>query len=334
MRATQQIKNVLREVLRLQPPEQALVIFDTQAPLARLLTSIYRDALPEGVFVDFDSLSSAEVMDLIQGLKPHDLVVMVQSTNFRLNEFRIRIELFKRELKTIEHLHLERMDASQFDTYFESLAYDPAYYRTFGPKLKADLDRAQRVVVECEGTELIYSGGLEEAKVNIGDYTGMKNVGGTFPIGEVFTEAKELRLVNGQAKIFAFAGDDHRVRMFEPFLVNVHEGILTAATDAPPEFQSILEKIRLDEEVWVRELGFGMNPALDKQHPLNDITAFERQRGVHLSLGAKHGLYPKPGLNRKDGRYHVDVFVDVKRVLVDDAVVFQNGRYYETGLTT
>lgn len=29
---------------------------------------------------------------------------------------------------------------------------------------------------------------------------GMKNVGGTFPVGEVFTEPKELRQVNGEVR--------------------------------------------------------------------------------------------------------------------------------------
>jgi len=222
---------------------------------------------------------------------------------------------------------LGRMEGAQIATYLESLAYDPAYYRVLGLKLKRDLDQAERVTVECSGTVLEYVGGVESSKLNIGDYAGMKNIGGTFPIGEVFTEARDLRKVNGEVKIFAFAGDDHRVRTFEPFRAEVRDGILTASA-APPEFQSILKKIQEDEEVLVRELGFGLNPALDKAHLVNDITAFERQMGVHLSIGAKHGLYPKPGLKRKEGRYHVDVFVDVARVMIDGKAVFENGRFF------
>lgn len=324
--ATGYLKKILREAMEMKPTEQALVIFDTQAPLTRLLTEAYRQAIPAAAFVDFDTVSPAEIFRLIQSLKPKDLVVMIQSTNFRLDEFRIRIELFKRGLKTIEHMHLNRMPETQFTTYVASLTYDSAYYRTLGPALKTRLDRAKRVVVACEGTELVYDGPLEEAKLNIGDYSEMKNTGGTFPIGEVFTESRDLRSVEGEALIFAFAGDDHLVRTYEPFPVQIRQGVLTAP-HGPPEFQAILAKIREDEEVLVRELGFGINPAMDRRHIVNDITAFERQTGVHLSLGAKHGIYAKPGLSRKHGRYHVDVFVDVRRITIDGETIFQDGKF-------
>lgn len=33
---------------------------------------------------------------------------------------------------------------------------------------------------------------------------GMKNVGGTFPIGEVFSEPKDLTKVNGELMIFGY----------------------------------------------------------------------------------------------------------------------------------
>jgi len=167
---------------------------------------------------------------------------------------------------------------------------------------------------------------MEISKLNIGDYTGMKNVGGTFPIGEVFTEAKDLRLVNGQAMVYAFAGEDHMVRIYEPFPVEIKDGILSSP-NGPADFQKILALIQQDEEVLVREFGLGINPALDKHHLLNDITAFERQTGLHLSLGAKHGIYPKPGLKRKEGRYHVDIFVDVETITIDNNIIYQDGHF-------
>jgi hypothetical protein len=40
-------------------------------------------------------------------------VVLVQSTSFRMDAYRIRIELFKRGLKVIEHVHLSRMPGEQ-----------------------------------------------------------------------------------------------------------------------------------------------------------------------------------------------------------------------------
>jgi len=44
----------------------------------------------------------------------------------------------------------------------------------------------------------VFAAGLEPAKLNIGDYGGLKNVGGQYPIGEVFTESRDLEAVNGR----------------------------------------------------------------------------------------------------------------------------------------
>ncbi len=57
---------------------------------------------------------------------------------------------------------------------------------------------------------------------------------------------------------------------------------------------------------------------------MSDIGAYERMCGIHISLGAKHAIYNKPGLKRKEGKYHVDMFVDVTRVTVDGAILFTN----------
>ncbi len=325
-KAAKNVSDILREALQVHPTEQVVVIYDQQAPLTRILTDAYRHALPTGQFIDFDTVTADEILTTIKSLKPKDAVILVQSANFRLNEFRIRIELFQRELKTIEHIHLARMSEEQFETYIDSLAYDPTYYRPLGHALKTILDQSQQTVVECDGTKLIFEGPMEDAKMNIGDYTGMKNVGGTFPIGEVFSEAKNLKTVNGEVKIFSYAGEDHMIRIVPPFTAIIEDGILRAP-DAPEEFQRILELIRADEPVYVREFGLSLNPAMSKYRIVNDITAFERQLGLHLSLGAKHAMYPKPGLKRKDGRYHVDVFVDVTRILVNDKPMYENGAF-------
>jgi hypothetical protein len=325
-KAAKNVSDILRDALQVKNTEHVVVIFDQQAPLTRILTDAYRNALPTGRFIDFDTVNAEDILAMIKGLQPKDAVILVQSSNFRLNKFRIRIELFQRELKTIEHIHLARMSEDQFETYIDSLAYDPTYYRPLGHSLKAILDQAQKTTVECDGTKLTFDGPMENAKMNIGDYAGMKNVGGTFPIGEVFTEAKNLKTVNGEVKIFSYAGEDHMIRIVPPFTAIVEEGILRAP-DAPEEFQRILDLIRADEPVYVREFGLSLNPAMSKHRIVNDITAFERQLGLHLSLGAKHAMYPKPGLKRKEGRYHVDVFVDVTRILVNDKPMYADGAF-------
>lgn len=326
-RAAKHLTDILRDAIQLKSTEKALVIFDTEAPLTRILTEAYRRALPATAqFVDFASVQPADILAMFNAQSAGNLIVLIQSMNFRLDEFRLRIELFKRGLKTIEHIHLSRMSEEQFDTYIEALSYDANYYRPLGRRLADTLNQSNEIIVKCKGTTLTYTGGMEQTKLNIGDYAQMKNVGGTFPIGEVFTEPKDLRSVNGEAMVFACAGNDHMIRLYEPFRVEIKDGILTAP-EGPQEFRDILDRIREDEEVLVREFGLGLNAAMDKAHIVNDITAFERQKGLHLSLGAKHAMYVKPGLGRKKGRYHVDVFVDAEEIRVDGKVIYANGAY-------
>jgi len=78
----------------------------------------------------------------------------------------------------------------------------------------------------------------------------------------------------------------------------------------------------------VREMGLGMNPAIRPDRILGDVTAFERITGLHLSLGAKHSIYPKPHIKRREGRYHIDVFVQADQITLDGEVLFEKGVYH------
>ena len=316
------------------PHDKALLIHDEQSKLAQLLGDAYQAVLPNATAFNFDQTATEEILHVVDSLAPETLVVLIQSTRFLLNEFRFRLELFQRHLKVIEHPHLARIREEEQEIYIDALAYDPTYYRSIGPALKRRIDQAQRINVICEGsnfveeTELIYASPFEAAKLNIGDYRGMKNIGGQFPIGEVFSEPKQLRCVNGTVQIFAFGDTDFTVHVPErPFLATISQGVLVAAPDAPKEFQTVLDQIRAeDQEVWVRELGFGLNRALTRKRRLSDIGTYERMLGIHLSLGAKHALYTKPGFP-KSGKCHVDIFIDVQRVEIDHEKVFEGGQY-------
>ncbi len=324
--AAKNLSDIIKDAICLQPTEHAYVIFDTEAPLTQILLDGYRAALPEGTFIDFSTTTPDKILELFNACKPGDLVVLLQSTNFRLNEFRVRIELFQRGLKTIEHMHLYRMSEDQFETYINTLAYDPSYYSPLGHALKKIIEPAKEIIVRCKGTTLTYATPMEMVKLNCGDYREMKNVGGTFPIGEVFTEAADLTKVNGDAMVFSYANEEHMVQIVEPFPVHIEQGVLTAP-EAPAEFQRILDLIREDEAVIVREFGLGLNPAVGKHALINDITAFERQKGMHVSLGAKHTVYAKPGLNRKKGRYHIDIFIDIESIEADGKVFYKDGDF-------
>jgi leucyl aminopeptidase (aminopeptidase T) len=327
-KATENVAATIVGAMKHQPSAQALIVFDRQSALSSLLADAYIAALPSAKAVDFNETSPEDIRAEIERLSPGDLVALVQSSSFRLNEFRFRLELFNRGLAVIEHPHLGRMPENEYEIYIDSLAYDAEYYQRVGKKLKELIDKASRVVVSCEGTELVYDTPLEDAKLNIGDYTGMKNRGGQFPIGEVFTEPKDVFQVNGMAKLFGYADANfHVIVPDEPVLVRIEKGVLVEAINPPESFVKVLDQIKADEEVWVRELGFGMNRALTRNRRLTDIGSYERMCGIHLSLGQKHTIYAKEGMPKRSSKYHVDVFVDVEKVTIDDVVVFENGSY-------
>lgn len=326
--ATKNLKNILEQALEHTPNKRAVVVFDEYSQLSTLVAEGYRQALPEATFINFETTSTADILKSFAELEAGDLVVLVQSLSFRLNEFRIRVELFKQGLKVIEHPHLFRMQGTDIEVYINSLAYDADYYRGTGRRLKGLIDQAQAAEVHSGGAVLSYDSTFEDAKLNVGDYTGMKNVGGQFPIGEVFTEAKDLAGVNGEVKIFAFGDTDFRVNVpDEPITLVIEKSRVVAVKNSTPAFDEVIEQIKADEEVWVRELGFGMNRAFSRDKRVMDIGTYERMCGIHLSLGAKHSIYAKPGLKRREGQYHVDVFVKTDRVLLDDKVVYQDGAW-------
>jgi hypothetical protein len=327
--AAAHLRNVLEIAIEHGPAHRALVVYDTRTGLARALVEAYRRNLPQAGFLDFDSVEPAEVLARFRQLAPKDLVVLVQSTNFRLEAFRIRVELFKLGLKVVEHVHLSRMPGVQGEHYIEALAYDPAYFRGVGRELKARIDAAPDARVCGGGEELVFASKLEPAKLNIGDYSEMHNVGGQFPIGEVFTEALDLEAVNGRAQVHVFGDTSYLSNRPEvPVTIIVERGRVVGTENATPEFQRVLDIIRADEgEVWVRELGFGMNRAFSRERRVDDIGTYERMCGIHLSLGAKHGVYPKPGFKRKDARYHIDVFAVTDAVYLGEEQVYADGAW-------
>jgi aminopeptidase len=326
-------ENHLRDILTIafehNTNHAAVVVSDSQCPLAVALTQAYRRCLPTAQFIDFDSVPAEQVLRAFAPLKPLDLVILIQSTNFRLEAFRIRVELFKRELKVIEHPHLARMQGAQALHYIESLAYDPAYYREVGNALKKRIDQARIGVIDSGGETLVFDSPFESAKLNVGDYSGMKNIGGQFPIGEVFTEAQDLEAVNGRVRIFVFGDTSFTVNQPEkPITLVVKKGRVVEAIDSTPEFDRVMANIRADEgQVWLRELGFGMNRAFSRERTISDIGTYERMCGIHLSLGAKHGIYPKPQIRKAEARHHVDVFAVTQTVTLDNEVVYQDGAW-------
>ncbi len=330
--ATDNVRTILSEAFEHRPQDAVVVVSDAQCELAVALTEAYQRCLPDGTFIDFDSVSPEAVRAAFDPLPSGALVVLIQSTSFRLAAFRIRLELFKRSIKVIEHPHLARIEGAEALIYIDSLAYDRSYFRGVGRALKERIDRARVCVLDSGGEQLVFGVGFETARLNVGDYTEMANVGGQYPIGEVFTESGDLEGVNGRARIAIFGDRTFSVNRPEhPITLVIEEGRVVETEQATPEFEQVLASIREDEgEVWVRELGFGLNRAFSFERTVSDVGSFERMCGVHLSLGLKHMSYNKPNVKKRAARQHVDVFVLTESVTLDDEVVFQDGAWTVT----
>jgi len=328
--ASQNLSDVLRDVFLHNDNHTALVIYDLDCPLSVLLTQAYRIALPKGIFINFNDADKDDILSQINALQAGDFVALVQSKSFRLSAFRIRIELFKKKIKVAEHPHLGRMNEDyEVNHYVNALAYDKEYYHHMGHTLKNMLNEAEGAVVHCGDEKLIYQGGFEDAKINIGDYREMKNMGGQFPLGEVFTESTELTSLNGRTNIIAFGDTNYKVNIPpHPITIVIENGHLVNTENSTEEFEAVLAMIREEENVvWVRELGLGLNRAFSKNKHVSDMGTFERMCGLHLSLGAKHGIYAKEGMKRNSGKFHIDVMIDTTSFSIDNDIVFDGEKW-------
>jgi len=324
------LKSLLDLVFCHTQNEKAVVVYDTKCLLSTILAAAYHKALPQATFIDFDTQTPENIHTVLDILEEGDFVALVQSKSFRLNQFRIRIELFKRKIKVIEHPHLSRMAESETEAYVDSLEYDFDYYRGVGHALKEKLDTAPFGILKSGDETLNFEVPFESAKLNIGDYSQMNNIGGQYPLGEVFTESTDLKAVNGRVNIFSFGDVTYKLNYPEtPITLIIKEGQVIATENSNPAFDEILFNIRRDEGgvVWVRELGLGMNRAFSKTRTVADTGTYERMCGIHLSIGAKHGIYAKPGFKRRDGRYHVDIFVDTDTFTLGEETIFEKGAW-------
>ena len=329
--ATTHVAAILSFAFEHTPQKSSVVVWDGACTLSAALTEAYRHCLPDAIFIEFGAVPNEEILEAFELLDAGDLVVLIQSTSFRLSAFRIRVELFNRSIKVLEHPHLATMEGEECAIYIDALAYDADYYRGVGAALKARIDEATRGIVESGGEQLLFPAAFESARLNVGDYRALKNTGGQYPIGEVFTESKDLEAVCGRVLISFFADTRFRVnKPPHPITLVVDAGRVVDVLDSTAAFDEVLANIRADEgQVWVRELGFGMNRAFSQERIVSDIGSFERMCGVHLSLGAKHMTYDKPNIDKRRSRHHVDVFVVTDSVQLDGEVIYKNGAWLD-----
>ena len=91
--------------------------------------------------------------------------------------------------------------------------------------------------------EFLTFGALEKIRGNTGDYTETVNKGGTFPIGEIFTEAVDLSDLNGRCLIESYPREDFSVDHCTPFELVIENGRVLPNPDFPAPFAKLYDWI-------------------------------------------------------------------------------------------
>lgn len=331
-------KDILEKNLSLKKPQisgkKIVLVYDTDSELSELISAGYIENLQQYANVEiilFQEEKGAELKEKLLLLEEYSTVILVQSTNFRLESFRIRISLQQKNVGCIEHNHLSYIKSSQTKTYLEAISYQSNYFEKVSNFLKQTFDAGNTLkVIWSNGSEFEISWGFEDMKQNTGNFS-LDNRYATYPIWENFTEAKDFSNVNGELYVKAFPWEDLQVVFAEkPFKITIKNSIITyKKEDIPKELLPTFEKIEEAEwEIMMRELGFWLNKAITFENILSDVNAFERLAWFHLSLGKKHGVYRKKMSKDIVQRYHIDIFPDVEKIFVDEKLVFEKGKHF------
>lgn len=281
---------------------------------------------------DIDNITIDPQIEILKNelisLQKWSIVILVQSTNFRLSTFRIRLELFHLGIHVVEFNHLAYIKENEFDTFTASLSYNTPEYVRLQNVFQWYSEWVDSTRIQSVNWDILTFWPLEKIRGNTGDYSQSENKGWTFPIWETFTEAINLSSVNGRCLIDTYPREDFSVEICEPFELNIQSGRVLPSIHFPPAFAKLYDWIvQFEWEVMVRELGFGLNTAISTTTPLSDINFHERKIWVHLSLGKKHGIYGKKLPKTDIQRFHIDVFIALDAVYIGENRIFADGKW-------
>ena len=312
---------------------EILLIYDTQSQLSQLVARWYINNLKnyKADIIDIDTVDKQELIDRLWNLKENSTVILVQSTNFRLDNFRIRLQLHNNGVWCLEHNHLLYMKDDQYENYADAISYMTPYYNELSNKLKEITDVADSMKFVCYDWSIMnISGWFEDMKQNTWNYSWKKRWG-TFPIWENFTEAKNFSQVSWELSINIYPLMDFQIKQASiPFKIRIENSLIFC--DDPNTPQDFLDLINLiksseDNEVMLRELGFWLNPNISDERQLADVNFFERKAWFHISLWKKHQIYRKKLDKSIIQRYHIDIFPHIKEIYIDDNMIFQEWKY-------
>ncbi len=335
-KALQATKNILEKNLEiLKEPyneNKVVLVYDNDSKLSKLLSEAYIKNLEKYnnldiEIINFNKIEKEILKEKLINLPKNSTVILVQSTNFRLENFRIRLTLHKAWVWCLEHNHLTYIADNQIENYIDAIEYKTPYYKQLSNKLKDISDKANILkIVSKSWEEIIFEWWFEDMKQNTWDYT-WKNRWGTMPIWENFTEIKDFKLANWKVAIRAYPDTKMIVHFLEqPFILELKESkIISWTKNTPEEFIKILEKIKEseDNEIFLRELWFWLNNWITWEKTLNDVNAFERIAWFHMSLWKKHWIYRKKFSRKITQRFHIDIFLDTDKIYFDDKLIFE-----------
>lgn len=336
-------KNILLKNLKVNDDifinNDIIFVYDLDSKLSQELSKWYIKSLNELKIgdksrnieiIDFNIFDKEELKSKLLSLEEKSTVILVQSTNFMLDNFRIRLNLNNAWVWCLEHRHLAYIYDNQVENYADAIEYKTPYYEELWDKLKKISDSANSMTFICNDWSVMkVDWGFEDMKLNNWNYD-LKNRWWNFPIWENFTEAKIFDNVNGELSIYAFPDDKLQVEFVKPFKIKINKSIITCDdSNCPETFRKIMNFISESEnwEVMFRELGFWLNNWITRDKPLADVNAYERIAWFHVSLWKKHQIYRKKLHKDIVQRYHIDIFPDIKEIYIDDKLVFENNEY-------
>lgn len=332
----QHLISILEKNFQITKETFILLVHDEQCKLASILTDGYKEVIAsyQHQIINYDTTTAEDILAIFDQLPKRSLVILVQSLSFRITKDRLRADLFRKGHMVIEHSRLQHNKEEQIETYLNSLQYDTPYYVNMCNKIEQLLKNNITITIASENKEikniLIIDSLYEKPVKNTGEFYQQPIPAGGFPIGEIFTEAKQLDKINGSITVYGFPNTNHITTWTEPFTVTIKDGCLVSH-NGPKEFDDILNLIKSEEmgKVQIREIGFGLNRGLGFDKRIDEPTAFERYAGVHFSLGLKHAMYRKKFPKTVYQKYHVDIFCKTDSITIGSTKVFEEGKWIE-----
>lgn len=325
-------KSILEKSLDLQNPiflwKKIVLVFDRDSYLSRIISDSYIENLSEYEnveIIDFSDTDKDLLKEKLLWLEKNSTVMLVQSTNFRLDDFRIRLSLQKLWVGCLEHNHLSYILQDESETYINSIMYKTPELLSVSNSLKSKIESWDKLTFKAKNWSILeITGWFEEMKQNTWVYD-IENRGSTLPFWENFTESKVFDNVNGELSIYAFPDLSYKVNFVEPFTIKIEKSIIISYSEnTPKSFIELLDMIKNSEdwEVMVRELWFWLNDSITDINKLSDVNAYERKLWFHISIWKKHGIYRKKLHKKITQRYHIDIFPDLDYISLDWEVIF------------